>query len=295
MKSLFLWCLYHPVRALLIRLPLCLSLFFADRLGDMEYLLVGRRNRKLTHYMQRILAATPWAARVEELKHRNFRFRYRNLIARQLQTAGRLRPPSPTGFSLESLAGRGVCFPMCHIGYFFVGFTSLAEAFPQPIYTTSMMREGETALEAQCIAQKMEMIRNLKTHPIFDLASLKKTCLPAVARGEGGYIPTLDVVTNRAKAYPLLGGEVILSLDATAAYVDENRLPVVPFFVTGNDLRSPKVELPGCFDPQEETEPDAFSRWYLEILERCVEQHPEVVDWFFWWKNTERYAQRKRS
>jgi hypothetical protein len=291
MKGFLLWLLYNPFTQIVSFLKLSTALRLADLLGDLDHLLLHGRDGGFDRFMQRVLSGSPLEVRKDELKRECFRYRYRNFVYRIFQVRKKITIPAADNTNLAYLEGRGLSFPLCHFGYFYLGFTHLGTSLAKPIYNLSIIKDKNNFFEQKCVESKKKMLRAMGIHPVFDINFFKDICMPEVIAGRAAYLPTLDGVSARSKQYPFLGGEVVMLIEPTARFAIKNKIPLVPFFVVGDEPSSLKVLQGPVMDPLQEPAITlrGVEKWYLSLLEERTLAYPEKVDWYFWWKNIQRF------
>jgi len=293
MKKILVLFLYYHFRKIAIRLSYSNALNLADLLGNIEYRLFQKKNKHFTSFLKYMFSGTPLEGREEELKKKCIHYRHRAFIFRTLPNQNQTYPVE-NAHILKRYDGRGICFPLVHFGYFYIGLSSLNRRLSVPLYASTIMKKTQNPLEANTIANKQSIMKNITNlKPIFNFHQFKTQCLVDVSNRKGCYAPTIDAATRTSKRYPFLGGDIVLSINASANFALKHRIPIMPYFILGEDILSLKIRLELPFDPGETAGTTAYiEQWYLSILEKYVLEYPEQVDWFFWWKNSERLKKR---
>ncbi len=293
MKIFFRWILYFPLRKLVSRLSSRHIVMIMDMLAAIEYRLHEDGRSGFLNYLTELFANTPLAGREKELMKQCFRFRQRvfalNTLIGAPQVDNKLVNPDeiqPSG------NGGGQCFAIAHAGYFYSGYCSIPPVLSGPLYIVSMMKPSASFAATQCNRFKMRMQHGLPVCPVPSVAELKSTVLPAVSADQACYAPTLDAVTASSKLYPFLNGRLVLSLRATCRFVCQTERDVV-FFISLDAGFPDRIEtrVVQTIHGRKGREADC-ERQLLETLETMALTWPEHVDWYFWWKNRQRFEKR---
>jgi hypothetical protein len=264
-----------------------------DMLAAVEYRLHENGRSGFLQYLTELFDNTPLAGREKELMRQCFRFRHRFFALNTLIGAPRIDNQLVNPDEIQvSEKGGGLCFAIVHAGYFYSGYCSLPPVLSGPLYIVSMMKPSRAFAETRCNRLKLQTQHRLPVCPVPSVAELKSTVLPAVSADKACYAPTLDAVTASSGLYPFLNGKVVLSLAATCRFVCQEKRDVV-FFVSLDAGFPERVEtrvlrtIRGRQGQEAECE-----RQLLAALETIALNWPEHVDWYFWWKNRQRFVKR---
>lgn len=293
MNKLSQWVLYYPIRKLSSRLKPDNTIKLGNTLGDVLYYSYGKNNKAFNAYMHDMLWQTFDPGQIENIKRKCFRYRQNHFFAREFSVGKEIHIPIENPGVLEKYQDRGICFPVVHIGHFYMGFSAIQLSLTHPLYTVSMIKPGLNTFQNKLTEIKKQSLDRMASVPVFDINDFKTKCLSSVSNGKASYAPTFDAVTSQSKTYPFLGSQIVLSLETTIKFSLKHHLPIIPFFLIGETPQTFRVILETPYDP--EKEPNRIplvEEWYVNLLSKYAVTFPESVDWYFWWKNSIRYSTR---